>query len=663
MRGQRLMPLIALLMPLCAAASGMTDSIFVLPATEVRANTLFSKEDAGMQQTLIDSLVLRNKLNQSLSDLLSENTPVFIKSHGRGALATASFRGTAPSHTTVSWNGIPVNSPMAGMVDFSLIPVYIIDDIQLKHGTASVAERSGGLGGSIGISNRADWNEGFSAEYIQGTGSFSTFDHYLRATVGTGKWQYRARGYRNISENDYPFINKSIGHVENGQMIHPVDTNKHAAYSRSGTLQELYVRPGTTHLISAKYWGQWAERSIPQVTSYEGPDDANRNRQEDTDHRIVADWSHYMDHGRLLVRSGFAQKEINYALKNQVSGAGFIPAIYSESKTQSHVNHVSYTYETNGRFSMDAALDINHHRVSTADTVNNTGYEKQRTEQSAMLAAHYTFAGKINVKALLRQDRVDGRFAPFVPFLGADIRLSDEHPLILKANVARNYHQPTLNDLYWQPGGNPDLLPEMGFSVEAGLHHQKEINHTMVNTGITAYRSDIDNWIIWIPSFKGYWEPRNIKKVLSKGLEIDAAIKSRLGPVSVRGNGSYAYTRALNHGDPLVWGDESRGKQLVYIPLHSGNFMVHLAYRNVGFTWQHNTYSERFTTTSNDVSRRNRLYPYFMNNITLSGDFAFRRLELTAKLKVFNLFDESYRSELYRPMPGRNYLVTLKAGI
>ncbi len=53
-------------------------------------------------------------------------------------MATASFRGTAPSHTQVSWNGISISSPMLGMVDFSLIPVYIIDDLTLKHGAASL---------------------------------------------------------------------------------------------------------------------------------------------------------------------------------------------------------------------------------------------------------------------------------------------------------------------------------------------------------------------------------------------------------------------------------------------------------------------------------------------------------------------------------------------
>jgi len=121
-------------MPLLANAQGIQDYVYQIPEVVKTAERIFKKETAGMKQTKVDTLVLLEKKSVSLSELLSENTPVFIKSHGRGALATASFRGTAASHTQVTWNGININSPMTGMVDFSLIPVYVIDDMNLKHG-------------------------------------------------------------------------------------------------------------------------------------------------------------------------------------------------------------------------------------------------------------------------------------------------------------------------------------------------------------------------------------------------------------------------------------------------------------------------------------------------------------------------------------------------
>ncbi len=113
----------------------------------------------------------------------------------------------------------------------------------------------------------------------------------------------------------------------------------------------------------------------------------------------------------------------------------------------------------------------------------------------------------------------------------------------------------------------------------------------------------------------------------------------------------------------MVWGEDSYGKQLVYIPLHSGNFLVSLSFRGYSITYQHNSYSERFTTSSNDPTRRDWLYPYFMNDIMTGKEFSVGNLTFSAELKIYNLFNESYHSILYRPMPGRNYHIVFMVNI
>jgi iron complex outermembrane receptor protein len=40
-------------------------------------------------------------------------------------------------------------------------------------------------------------------------------------------------------------------------------------------------------------------------------------------------------------------------------------------------------------------------------------------------------------------------------------------------------------------------------------------------------------------------------------------------------------------------------------------------------------------------------------------DFQWNKVSFTAEFKVYNLFDETYHSVLYRPMPGWNYLLML----
>lgn len=646
-------------------SQGMQDSVYFIEEVAITKKRMFIKEEAGMKQTHVDSMVLQDKASLSLSDLLSENTSVFIKNHGRGALATASFRGTSPSHTQVSWNGININSPMAGMVDFSLIPVYIIDELKLNHGSASLADRSGGIGGSININNRADWNEKYSIAYLQGIGSYSTFDEFLQVGIGNKKLQSKTRLYHNYSENDYSFINRGIANIDpvSGIVSNPIDTNEHASYLRYGLLQEIYYRPGINHLLSLKYWGQFADRTIPKPTSYEGPDNSNLNSQEDRDHRVVADWKYYGDFGKLLLRSGYAEKGLDYRQMNQVPGLGQIPAIWSESRQQSLYNSFSYSGALDEDFSWEGGIDLNYHKVGTADSVSGAAYEGRRNEFSAKFAVRKSFSDRVNLNLLLRQEWVDGQRLPFIPYFGMDLRLIQGVDLLLKANIARNYHLPSLNDLYWQPGGNPDLLPEEGFTVESGLAYQQEFSGLVMHTELSLYRSQIENWIIWIPSYKGYWEPHNIRSVLSKGLEYSLGLRGYLSEFSYRLSGTYAYTRAANQGDPLVWSDESYGKQLVYIPLHSGNMMAHLGWGDLFFIYQFNAYSERYTTSSNDVSRRDRLYPYFMNDISAGSSFRLKKVDLSLEFKVYNLFNESYHTILYRPMPGRNYQFVLKIQI
>ena len=178
-------------------AQGITDSLIHIEGVEIVSSRVFMKESAGIRETHVDTSVIQNKMSVSLSDLLSENTSVFIKNHGRGALATASFRGTAASHTQVSWNGININSPLAGMVDFSMIPVYIIDELYLKHGSASMADRSGGIGGSIHMNNSVNWNEKEVFNYVQGIGSYQTFDEFVQFTLGNKKFRSKTRLYHN----------------------------------------------------------------------------------------------------------------------------------------------------------------------------------------------------------------------------------------------------------------------------------------------------------------------------------------------------------------------------------------------------------------------------------------------------------------------------------
>ena len=124
-------------------------------------------KEIGIQKTEFDSLALKENIALSMADILAYNSSVFVKNYGRATLSTVAFRGTSPSHTQVTWNGIRINSPMLGMTDFSSIPAYFVDKASLLHGSSSVNETGGGLGGLVRLSTIPNAAPGFNLQYIK----------------------------------------------------------------------------------------------------------------------------------------------------------------------------------------------------------------------------------------------------------------------------------------------------------------------------------------------------------------------------------------------------------------------------------------------------------------------------------------------------------------
>ena len=647
-----------LLVSTTSFSQGIKDSVILLKQVDVIAQKIFLKETAGMSETKIDSTILSDKINLSLSDLLSENSSVYIKNHGRGALSTASFRGTAASHTQVTWNGININSPMTGMIDFALIPIYIVDDLNIKHGSASIADNSGGLGGSINIANSVNWDNKLNIKAIQGIGSYSTYDEFISMFIGNKVIQSKTRVYHNYSKNDYTFINRLIGDidVETGKIVNPLDTNKYADYKRYGFLQEIYWRPHNNNIFSMKWWLQKVDRSVPRVTSYEGDQNANINKQYDTDNKIVTDWNRYGSNSKLTIRSAFTNKLLDYISWYYIDGVGYEPDVYSESKQNSFLNGVNYQYNFNANYSFETRLNIDYHSVNSRDSiVEKDLYRKERLDFSLLVTWKASFFDRINMNVMLRQDLMGTQHSPIIPFLGFDFRFIKDIDWILKANIARNYRHPSLNDLYWRPGGNPLLKPEKGTSAELGTEYKIDTKFIEIKGSTLFFRNEVDNWITWLPTVKGYWQPFNIDKVLSKGIESNLHTSGEVRNFNYKLLCSYSYTSSVNYGEPQIWGDESYKKQLPFIPLHSGNIFAGISYFGFKFSWQFNAFSERFTTTAGNLSKREWIYPYYMNDISFGKELKMKHIYFDFTLKIYNLFDETYHTILYRPMPKRNY--------
>ncbi|MDE5788694.1 MAG: TonB-dependent receptor, partial [Bacteroidaceae bacterium] len=290
-------------------------------------------------------------------------------------------------------------------------------------------------------------------------------------------------------------------------------------------------------------------------------------------------------------------------------------------------------------------------------------YNLGRMEYTMSISAKWRPYKGLSFSTILREECYKRNFVPVIPALFAEYALASR-PLkksgtfrsLFKASVARNYRYPSMDDLYYKPGGNPALRPEKGVTYDGGIECRVQQKAYSVKANLSAFDSYITDWILWTPNAKGYWQPSNLKKVHSYGMELTLTSEVRIKRdwrFSVMGN--YAYTSSVNKSDRQTVNDASYGKQLVYVPRHTANFLGTLSWKTWTLQYQWVFYSERFTTTSNEVSYiTGRLKPYYMNNVSLEKTFQWRKVHASLKGVVNNILGSEYVTVLSRPMAGRN---------
>jgi iron complex outermembrane receptor protein len=350
----------------------------------------------------------------------------------------------------------------------------------------------------------------------------------------------------------------------------------------------------------------------------------------------------------------------SYRVENKVSGAPDQVVTDADAKMISFVSKFLYRYQFGESISLITGLDASLQGVDSENKVQSapvTGYNKNRVENSLHAMLETTLSDRWSAVFLLREELIDMSHAALLPLLRLSFRPDPLKSLVVSGSVSGNSHPPTLNDLYFIPGGNPLLRSEKGTLYDLGATDDFAFGSNRIHAGISLFSSVVSDWIIWLPTFQGYWEPGNIEKVKSSGIETSAGWNGRFKSLDFGIKGNYAYTSTVN----LSENSPAYGKQLPYIPKHSANVNTHLSWSRFQADWMWNYYSKRFTTTANsEETLSDYIYPYFMNNLQFSATFPVKTNKLTAECKILNLFDEEYRTVLQRPMPGRNYQFVLR---
>ena len=667
--------LLFVILPFFAMAQEEDDIKWYLNLPEVPIYAERPIKEIGVQQTKMDSIVLKENIALSVADILTFNSSIFVKNYGRATLSTVSFRGTSASHTQVSWNGMKINNPMLGMTDFSMIPSYFIDDATLLHGTSSVNETGGGLGGSVRLSTKPAQADGFGLQYIQGVGSFKTFDEFLRLTYGNEHWQTSTRVVYSTSPNDYEYRNhdkKENIYDENMNIIdqyYPIERNRSGAFKDFHFLQEAYydTKKGDKFGFNAWYIDSYRELAMLSVDYGDATD--FENYQLEQTFRSVASWDHLRENWKLAAKGGYIYTWMAYDYKRDVGNGIMANMIQSRSTINTFYGQMDGEYYIGKKWLFTASVAAHQHFVYSRDrsimlqngNVAPVGYHKARIELTNSVSIKWRPIDRLGMSVVVREEMYGKEWTPIIPAFFIDGVISKRGDVVAKASVSRNYRFPSLNDLYFMPGGNPDLKKENGWTYDAGLSFAigKEGVYSLSGSA-NWFESFINDWIIWLPTTKGFFSPDNIKDVHAYGIETKGdleVILSKEWKLSL--NGTLSWTPSINEGDPRSPADKSVGKQLPYVPEYSSTVTGRLTWKTWSFLYKWCYYSERFTMSSNDITLTGKLPEYFMSNIALEKVISCKWADFSIKGAVNNLFDEEYLSVLSRPMPGINFEVFL----
>lgn len=650
-------------------AQDMTKRVFRL--REVTVIGRRPLKDIGVQKTLFDSIALKDNIALSMADVLTFNSSIFVKSYGRATLSTVAFRGTSPSHTQVTWNGMRINNPMLGMTDFSTIPSYFIDQASLLHGSSSVNEIGGGLGGLVKLNTTPNAADGFNLQYIQGIGSFKTFDESMRLSYGSEHWDISTRAVYSSSPNDFKYTNhdKKINIYDEDHNIigqyHPKERNKSSSFKDLHLLQEIYYNTLKGDRFGLNAWYINSNRELPMLTTDYGDATNFENRQREQTFRGVMSWDHTRSNWKAGVKGGYIHTWMAYDYRREVASSNWASMTRSRSKINTFYGQFEGEYNPAKQWLFTANISTHQHFVRSEDkniilqdgNKAVVGYDKGRIELSGSASAKWQPINRFGMSLVLREEMYGSKWAPIIPAFFIDGVISPKGNVMLKASISRNYRFPTLNDLYFLPGGNPDLKNEQGFSYDCGISFDVGKTDVFALDGsLTWFDSYINDWIIWLPTTKGFFSPRNVKKVHAYGLEVKSNLGLQLGKDwLIDLNGSYSWTPSINEGEEMSPADQSIGKQLPYVPKHSASLTGRLSWRSWSLLYKWAFYSERFTMSSNDYTLTGHLPEYYMSNVTLEKGLYFKPIDVQLKLAVNNIFNEDYLSVLSRPMPGINF--------
>lgn len=627
-----------LLIPAKATGQQFSKKVHQMPEVKVvtKRNQYYTEDQ---KITVLDSSLLQNHDSGNLGELLSVATPIYIKSYGaKGSVAVPNFRGSSAQQTSVNWNGFPINSMTLGQCDLSLSPAEFTDKLFITHSAPASLYGSGTFGGTLSMENTPRWHQPTMLSVSSELGSWNSQRYSMKGQAGNDHLQYRLSGVYQKAQNNYEYRD----YQQYGQ---PLEERRHNAVQSFGLMQNLFFRPTPRSQLEAGLWYQNRNKELPDIMGSTGQSYAS---QKDSSLRAYAGWKKVFDHSALQVRTALFYHYQLYKEKENIQDDNYM--IYSPITNQKWMNELNYRHYLSQHITFDVGVQYSRLRAEV-DAYSNPAKEYR----ASVIGAFQYKRSNLTTNLSVRQ-QFNPHTNPTPQFsLGANYRPMKK--IFLRGHFSTKYRVPTMNDKYWQPGGNKNLKPEHGWTAELGAGYTFNYNNHRAQSTleITAYQSQIHDMIEWLPmDGSSFWHPVNTSRVRTRGLEASFNHTLHWNRYRLRLLSLYNYTRAVNLNENQ---SGMYGKQLRYTPFHTLKNNLHISRKTYTLGTSLRYTGERFTTADNAPS--GRLDDYLLVDLFVSKTMQLKNLKGNIKFSIKNLMDKQYQIIANYPMPGRAYYIHL----
>jgi iron complex outermembrane receptor protein len=618
--------------------------IFVQPlvaqdTTHVLKNAVIyeqKKEIKFAETQPIPQEIINNFQHTSLQQLLEMHTNIFVKNYGISTLSTISIRGSSAAQTQVNWHGVNINNATTGLTDFSNLAVSLFDNIDIQY---SSSFKNSSLSGSVNLDdNKPVFRKYFKTKFALGYESLQNVSALASVLYSDQVVYNKTKITVSNAQNLYSFYNEDKAVME---------STKHAKSNQIGVMNDFAVNIRSKHVLSVYSWLQHTQREIP-ATTFE---------QFSAKKEFISSFKNIIE---------FQPKGTDYFSTSSSLATLFDFYTYEDSTVRIKSNAYTFTlpYSQTVNFKFNRYNYLYFKLMGRSSFLLNQSNADIHTIGFNAAFTRENILQRISIKLLIQKEFSNIFSLPFVYSISSKVKI--KYGLEVYANFSTNYRMPTLNELYYNPGGNIDLKPETSKNIESGFHYIKQYHQHTLFVSSAFYKRKVDQWIAWYGN--AILTPHNIQQVESKGLEMnlnyDVVLKKYQKPVAgfdiliaskypsyttFKSSILYAYTLSTTKQSAII-NDYSIGKQIPYVPRYQFKMSVGFQHKNTEMHFVQTYTGYRFVTT--DESQY--LKPYATSNFWASYHYRFQALKGAINIRFNNILNKSYQSIVGRVMPGRN---------